>query len=103
VGLDQNSWGLDHGTWSVLVHVFPDAQIPVVQLSVDMRKSFREHLELGARLAPLRERGVLILGSGNIVHNLRAVQWKAVDFGFDWAHRFDDAARAVLLDRPSEV
>lgn len=103
VGLDRNSWGLDHGTWSVLVHVFPEAQIPVVQLSIDMRKSFREHLELGARLAPLRERGVLILGSGNIVHNLRAVQWNAVDFGFDWAHRFDEAARAVLLDRPSEV
>jgi 4,5-DOPA dioxygenase extradiol len=103
VGLDSDSWGIDHGTWSVLVHVFPEAQIPVVQLSIDMRKSFREHLALGAQLARLRERGVLIIGSGNIVHNLRAVQWSAPDFGFDWAQRFDDAARAVLIERPSEI
>jgi 4,5-DOPA dioxygenase extradiol len=103
VGLDPDSWGIDHGAWSVLVHVFPEAQIPVVQLSIDMRKSFREHLELGAQLARLRKRGVLIVGSGNIVHNLRAVQWKAPDFGFDWAHRFDDAARDVLLNRPADV
>ncbi len=101
--LDSDTWGIDHGTWSVLVHVFPQADIPVVQLSIDRRKSFREHLELGARLAPLRERGVLILGSGNIVHNLRAVQWDRPDFGFDWAHRFDDAARALLMDKPGEI
>jgi 4,5-DOPA dioxygenase extradiol len=103
VGLDPDSWGIDHGTWSVLVHVFPQAQIPVVQLSIDMRKSFREHVELGAQLARLRERGVLILGSGNIVHNLRAVQWNAPDSGFDWAHRFDAAARAVLIERPADI
>jgi 4,5-DOPA dioxygenase extradiol len=103
VGLDADSWGIDHGTWSVLVHVFPQAQIPVVQLSIDVRKSFDEHLTLAARLAPLRERGVLILGSGNIVHNLRAVQWNAPDFGFDWAYRFDAAARDVLIERPADI
>jgi len=103
VGLDSDSWGIDHGTWSVLVHAFPQAQIPVVQLSIDVRKSFEEHLTLAARLAPLRERGVLILGSGNIVHNLRALRWNAPEFGFDWAYRFDDAARAVLIDRCSDI
>jgi 4,5-DOPA dioxygenase extradiol len=103
VGLDPDSWGIDHGTWSVLVHMFPEAQIPVVQLSIDARLSFGEHVALGARLAPLCERGVLILGSGNLVHNLRAVQWNAPDFGFDWAHRFDEAAHAVLVDRPADI
>jgi 4,5-DOPA dioxygenase extradiol len=103
VGLDADSWGIDHGTWSVLLHVFPEAEIPVVQLSIDVRKSFDEHLELGAQLAPLRERGVLILGSGNIVHNLKAVQWNAPDSGFDWAYRFDEAARALLVERPTDI
>lgn len=103
VGLDQDSWGIDHGTWSVLVHAFPEADIPVVQLSIHARRDFDAHFELGARLAPLRERGVLIVGSGNIVHNLRALRWSEPELGFDWTRRFDDAARAVLTEKPSET
>ena len=103
VGLDQDTWGLDHGTWSVLVHAFPEADVPVVQLSIDARRPFDWHVALGAKLAPLRERGVLIVASGNVVHNLRAIDWSQRDAGFDWAHRFDDAARAILTGRPGDV
>lgn len=102
VGADVDSWGIDHGTWSVLVHAFPDASIPVVQLSVNADKPLEYHLELGAKLAPLRERGVLILASGNVVHNLRAMDWN-LDTGYDWAHRFDDATREVILSEPSRA
>jgi len=103
VGLDRDGWGLDHGTWSVLVHAFPRADVAVVQLSIDARQDLDFHLELGGRLAPLRERGVLIIGSGNLVHNLRLLDWSAPDEGFDWARRFDLAAREVLVGRPADL
>ena len=103
VGADRDAWGLDHGTWSVLVHAFPDADIPVVQLSLDARKPLDWHLQLGTKLAGLRERGVLIVGSGNVVHNLRAIDWKQADAGFDWAQRFDSDARALMTERAHDA
>jgi 4,5-DOPA dioxygenase extradiol len=103
VGADADSWGIDHGTWSVLVHAFPDASIPVVQLSINQDKGFDYHLELGAKLTGLRSRGVLIIGSGNVVHNLGGMNWNLPDTGFDWAQRFDEDAKARMADDPTEV
>lgn len=97
VGLDE-SWGLDHGTWSVLCHVFPRADVPVVQLSIDETQPPEFHYETGKRLAPLREEGVLIVGSGNLVHNLHTYAWGRHRVEpFDWAVRFEERARELLL------
>jgi 4,5-DOPA dioxygenase extradiol len=103
VGLDQDQWGLDHGTWSVLAHLYPEADVPVVQLSINALEPFAYHLELGARLAPLRERGILILSSGNVVHNLRLVEWDRPTAGADWARRFDEAVMVQMTDDPSAL
>ena len=103
VGADLDGWGLDHGTWGVLVHAFPEADIPVVQLSLDARKPLDWHLRLGAKLAALRARGVLVVGSGNVVHNLRAIDWRQPDGAYDWARRFDDATRQLMAERPHDI
>jgi 4,5-DOPA dioxygenase extradiol len=98
VQLDEESWGLDHGTWSVLCHVFPNADIPVVQLSIDETQPPEFHYELGKRLAPLRDEGILIVGSGNLVHNLHTYAWGQHNVEpFDWAVRFEKMARELLL------
>jgi 4,5-DOPA dioxygenase extradiol len=102
-GLDVDSWGLDHGTWSVLAHVYPAADVPVVQLSINALEPLEYHLDLGRRLAPLRERGIVVLSSGNLVHNLRQVAWDTPEGAFDWARRFDDDLRDVLQGAPGDL
>lgn len=98
VELDER-WGLDHGTWSVLCHVFPEADIPVVQLSINETEPPEYHYEIGKRLAPLRDEGVLIIGSGNIVHNLHTYAWGQPGVeAFDWAARFEKQVRELLLN-----
>jgi 4,5-DOPA dioxygenase extradiol len=90
-------WGLDHGTWSVLSHIYPDADIPVVQLSIDWTKPPDFHYKIGKMLAPLREEGVLIMGSGNLVHNLHAYSWSRHPVEpFDWAVRFEKRVKELL-------
>lgn len=96
VGRDHG-WGLDHGTWSVLCHVFPDADIPVVQLSIDETEPPQFHYETARRLAPLREEGVLVIGSGNVVHNLHSYSWgRHTPEPLEWAARFDQHARKLI-------
>jgi 4,5-DOPA dioxygenase extradiol len=95
----SEDWGLDHGTWSVLKHLYPKADVPVLQLSLDQGKTFGEHLELGRRLQPFREKGVLILGSGNLTHNLRQIVWDHDAKPVDWALEFDGKAQAALQER----
>ena len=98
VTLDQG-WGLDHGTWSVLAHVYPEADVPVIQLSIDATLSPSQHIELARRLAPLREQGVLIMASGNVVHNLGVMNWQPSAPAYPWAEAFNEAIKALILAR----
>jgi 4,5-DOPA dioxygenase extradiol len=99
----DDQWGLDHGTWSVLRHLYPKADVPVVQLSINRMKSASFHYEIGKKLSPLREEGVLIIGSGNIVHNLGAYAWRQPNAApFDWAVRFEKRVRKLLLARDDD-
>lgn len=96
--MDDRQWGLDHGTWSVLCHVFPHADIPVVQLSIDETQPAEWHYELAKKLAPLRDEEILVAGSGNLVHNLHTYAWgKHGVEPFDWAQRFDAQARKMIM------
>lgn len=95
---DETEWGLDHGTWSVLCHVYPDADVPVVQLSINEAEPAPFHYQLAQQLHPLRDEGVLVIGSGNLVHNLHTYAWgRKVVEPFDWALRFDVAARELMV------
>jgi 4,5-DOPA dioxygenase extradiol len=103
VALDEGQWGLDHGTWSVLAHAYPAADIPEVQLGLDVSLAPEARFEIGRRLTPLRDEGVLILGTGNIVHNLPAMNWgDAACAPYDWAARFNDEIRRAVLDEEPE-
>ena len=103
VGHDHDSWGLDHGTWSVLAHIFPEANVPVVQLSINANEDIAYHFALGERLAALRERGVFVLGSGNVVHNLRLIDWKRADGTFDWGDRFDAEVKRIMTSGAKQL
>jgi 4,5-DOPA dioxygenase extradiol len=100
VELDHD-WGLDHGTWTVVRHMYPDAKIPVLQLSIDYTKTSQYHFDLAKELYDLRKKGVLIIGSGNMVHNLRMVSWENMNtpgFGFDWALKMNDTFKQLIND-----
>lgn len=103
VHLDDHQWGLDHGTWSVLVHVLPAADVPVVQLSIDATATLADHIELGRRLEPLRHQGVAVVASGNVVHNLGRIDWSAPGSGAPWAQRFDDTVRHIMATEPARL
>src|SRR5690554_6344061 len=99
VGLDDK-WGLDHGAWSVIKHLYPNADIPVIQMSLDYRQGPQFHYELGQQISALREKGVLIIGSGNIVHNLRMVEWRRLNetYGYDWAIEANENMKRLILN-----
>lgn len=100
----DNSWGIDHGTWSVLVHMYPQRDIPVFQVSIDASAPPGAHYKMGQELRSLRRQGVLLFASGNIVHNLRMVDWKMAGQGFDWAHAFDDYIYdRIMARRPEDI
>ncbi len=96
----DDKWGLDHGAWSVIKHMYPNANIPVIQLSLDYRKSPAEHYELAKELQKLRERGVLIVGSGNVIHNLRMIDWQKLNtnYAYDWAKEAGSRINQYILD-----
>jgi 4,5-DOPA dioxygenase extradiol len=100
--LDDHEWGLDHGTWSVLKNMYPDATIPVIQLSIDYGKPLSYHFQLAQELKELRKKGVLIMGSGNMVHNLGMVAWDKINspgYGYDWALEIDDLFKKKIENR----
>lgn len=103
VGADRDQWGLDHGTWSVLAHLFPQADIPVVQLSINALKPLDYHIELATKLNELRARGVMIVSSGNVVHNLGRIEWNRPDAGTEWARRFDDMVARQMTEAPADI
>ncbi len=98
----DHEWGLDHGTWAVICHLFPDADIPVLQLSLNQKLSPQAHFELAKELAVLREQGVLIMGSGNIVHNLRRIDFYNPNGGFDWAETARESMVNLVESRQYE-
>lgn len=99
VGLDEK-WGLDHGAWSVIKHLYPNADIPVIQMSIDYSQTPQYHYELAQQIKSLREKGVLVIGSGNMVHNLGKVEWRRLNetFGYDWAMEANDKMKKFILD-----
>lgn len=104
VGLDEK-WGLDHGAWSVIKHLYPDADVPVIQMSLDYYQTPQYHFELAKELAPLREKGVLIVGSGNMVHNLGLVDWRKLNvsgYGYDWAIEANEKMKKYILSGDNE-
>jgi 4,5-DOPA dioxygenase extradiol len=104
VGLDQK-WGLDHGCWSVIRHLYPNADIPIIQMSLDYYQAPQYHYELAKELAPLRKKGILIVGSGNIVHNLRLVAWdklNAIEYGYDWANEASEIIKKYILNNDDQ-
>lgn len=99
----DHSWGLDHGAWSVLLHAWPAADVPIVQLSIDARQPDRWHYELGQQLRPLREEGVLVLASGNMVHNLGVMEWNEAAEPYDWAEAFNEFLKAQIAAQDIEA
>lgn len=101
-----DSWGLDHGAWSVIKHLYPDASVPVIEMSLDHYQGAQYHYDLAKELSALRKKGVLIIGSGNMVHNLRMVAWNRLsepEFGFDWALETDEKMKAYILSGNHEA
>jgi 4,5-DOPA dioxygenase extradiol len=100
--LTDHQWGLDHGAWSVLRHLYPGADVPVFEVSLDHERTFEEHVALGKEMRKLRERGILILGSGNLVHNLHKINWEMPQGAYPWAEEFDRKVKMAIDQRDVE-